>query len=334
LFHPGNDREFALDSYFFAFIIWVDLQRIAARFPPNASSTQGDIRRIEMLDSQQTKQYERDGWTACSGFLSKQEVSEFLGDIENICQGNTREEHDKARLEMEPNQPPEGTQVRRIYEPCTYYSRFRELSVSEKLLDRVQQLVGPNIIFHYSKINMKPPRIGSVVEWHQDLSYYPLTNRDSLAVLFYLDDADSSNGCLQVISGRHTRPLMNHSRDQIFRGKITEPIGDSRPVPIEGSAGTAIFMHGMTPHASTVNSSLHPRRTLILSYRAADAFPIYFGEMTVKNEMHARLVRGEQPSVPRFSASALPVPKYPGTIASLYELQELSLNDGPRKSTM
>jgi len=236
-----------------------------------------------MLDGQQTQQYERDGWTVCPGLLSDQEVSELLSDIESISQGNTREAHDKTRVEMEPNQPLEGTQVRRIYEPCTYYPRFRDLSVSGKLLDRVQQLVGPDIILHYSKINMKPPRIGSVVEWHQDLSYYPLTNRDSLAVLFYLDNADSSNGCLQVIPGRHTGPLLNHSRDQIFRGKITEPVDDSRPVAIEGRAGTAIFMHGMTPHASTVNSSMHPRRTLILSYHAADAFPIYFGEMTVKN---------------------------------------------------
>jgi phytanoyl-CoA hydroxylase len=80
----------------------------------------------------------------------------------------------------------------------------------------------------------------------------------------------------------------------------------------------------MTPHASTRNSSKHPRRTLILSYHAADAFPIYFGEMTVSNEMHARLVRGEQASVARFSSNGIPMPKYPATTASLYQLQELS----------
>lgn len=31
-----------------------------------------------------------------------------------------------------------------------------------------------------------------------DLAYYPLTNTDSLAVLFYLDDSDRENGCLRV----------------------------------------------------------------------------------------------------------------------------------------
>jgi phytanoyl-CoA hydroxylase len=73
-------------------------------------------------------------------------------------------------MEMEPNQDPEGKAVRRIYEPCTYYPWFHTFSESPKTLDVLEQLVGPNLYFHYSKINMKPPRLGSVVEWHQDLT--------------------------------------------------------------------------------------------------------------------------------------------------------------------
>ena len=287
-----------------------------------------------MLDAQQIEQFQRDGWTVVPDFLSRKEVSAFLEDMDNISRGSTLQNHDKNHLEMEPQQEPGGTQVRRIYEPCTHYQRFRELSESPRLLDNIEQLIGPDIIFHYSKINMKPPRIGSVVEWHQDISYYPLTNSDSLAVLLYLDDADASNGCLQVISGRHNQPLMNHSREQVFLGKITEAVDESLAVPIEGRAGTAIFMHAMTPHASTTNTSMHARRTLILSYHAADAFPIYFGEMTVKNELHSRLVRGEEPSTPRFSIRPTPIPRYPGTIASLYQLQELSRSKTPIKSAM
>ena len=50
---------------------------------------------------------------------------------------------------------------------------------------------------------MKPAGVGSPVEWHQDLSYYPLTHRGSVSILFYLDDAAVENGCLQVIPRRH-----------------------------------------------------------------------------------------------------------------------------------
>ena len=162
------------------------------------------------------------------------------------------------------------------------------------------------------------------MEWHQDLSYYPLTNRDSLAVLFYLDDTDEKNGCLQLLPGRHQGTLMGHSREGYFQGMVTEEVDATDAVSAEGAAGTAIFMNCMTPHASTTNQSERPRRTLILSYRAADAFPIYYGPQTDKVESYARLVRGRLSPMARFTMSEFPIPRYKRKIASLYELQEQS----------
>jgi hypothetical protein len=277
-----------------------------------------------MLNEEQIAQYQRDGYTLIPELLNRKEVEELLSDIESICAGNTLATHDKTRLEKEPNQPPDGASVRRLYEPCTHYSRFRALSDSEPLLRCVEQLLGPDLLFHYSKINMKPAAIGSVVEWHQDLAYYPLTNHDSVAVLLYLDDATSANGCLQLIPKRHQAPLMNHTRDGFFQGRITEPVDVSHAVSLEAKAGSVIFMHCMTPHASTTNTSSRPRRTLILSYRAADAFPIYLGPATLDAEAHVRLVRGEPLNVARFSVTKFPIPRQQRKTASLYELQELS----------
>ena len=71
-------------------------------------------------------------------------------------------------------------------------------------------------------------------------------------------------------------------------------------------------MHAMTPHASIANVSDKPRRTLILSYRAADAFPIYTGEMTYKTEANARLVRGRVPHAARFEERSFPIPAVQG----------------------
>ena len=204
-----------------------------------------------------------EGYTLFPEFLNSREVGELLSDVESICAGNTLARHDKSRLEMEPNQPPAGANVRRLYEPCTHYSRFRALSDSEPLLRCVEQLLGSNLLFHYSKINMKPPAIGSVVEWHQDLAYYPLTNHDSVAILFYLDDATANNGCLQVIPECHRAPLMNHTRYGFFRvGSLCRVKLVARSLS-EAKAGSVIFMHCMTPHASTMNTSPLPRRTLI-----------------------------------------------------------------------
>lgn len=277
-----------------------------------------------MLSPEQVRQYRTDGFTVCQGFLPEGEVDRFRKGIDGICAGNTLARHDSTLMEMEPAQPADGTRVRRIYQPCHHFPEFGSLSVSDRLLDCVEQLLGPDLLIQYSKINMKPADVGSVVEWHQDLSYYPLTNRDSLAVLFYLDDASQSNGCLKIIPGRHTGPLLSHTRDGLFQGRVTEPVDGSGAVPVEGGAGTAIFMHCMAPHASAPNTSSHQRRTLILSYRAADAFRIYDGENTATSETFVRLVRGRHRGVARFTMNEFPIPTYPGKFVSLYDLQDKS----------
>lgn len=277
-----------------------------------------------MLTREQVDQFHRDGFTLCPGFLDAGQVDALLREADGVIAGNTLARHDASRMEMEPNQPADGTAVRRLYEPCSHYPVCRALSESEELLDAVEQLFGPDLLFHYSKLNMKPAAVGSVVEWHQDLSYYPLTNSDSLAVLFYLDDTSRENGALQLVPGRHRGPLLEHSRDGYFQGRVTETVDEADAVLAEGGAGTAIFMHGLTPHSSAPNTSDRPRRTLILSYRAADAFPVYTGPMTEKNETHVRLVRGRRARVARFNMTAFPVPQYKDKVASLYDLQQRS----------
>jgi phytanoyl-CoA hydroxylase len=284
-----------------------------------------------MLSADRVNQYKREGYCVCAEFLSAGEVGSILEGINTISSGATVANHDGTRMEMEPHQAPAGTRIRRIYEPCTHYGVFRALSESAALLDAVEQLLGPHLKFHYSKINMKPAAIGSVVDWHQDLAYYPLTNRDSLAVLFYLDDTDRTNGCLQVIPGLQEGRLLDHTLDGLFQGRVTEMVDESKAIPLEGGRGTAIFMNAMTPHASAPNTSSRSRRTLILSYRAADAFPIYVEGQTPSLEAGARLVRGESPTGARFSMTSFPIPRYPKQTKSLYELQDLSRAGAARK---
>lgn len=282
-----------------------------------------------MLSEQQVRDFQELGYTVHSSLLSAGEVNDLLTDFENICAGATLANHDTTRLEMEPKQGSEGKLVRRVYEPCSYYPQFRALSESNKLLDCVEQLLGPNLSFHYSKLNVKPQVIGSVVEWHQDLAYYPLTNPDSLAVLLYLDDATSSNGCLQMIPKWHVAPMMDHNAGGYFQGKITEPVDMSNAVYVEAKAGSAIFMHAKTPHASALNTSTEPRRTLILSYRASDAFPIYLGEQTEEAEMHVRHVRGPEQGSARLAGGRISIPKVRSKTKSLFDLQEHSRNEQP-----
>ena len=117
---------------------------------------------------------------------------------------------------------------------------------------------------------------------------------------------------------------MQHTREGFFQGRVTEPVDESDVVMAKGQAGTAIFMHGLTPHASAPNTSGKPRRTLILAYRAADAIPLFLGPMTATHETHVRLVRGEPASQARFDGTAVALPRYKDAVSSLYDLQKKS----------
>jgi ectoine hydroxylase-related dioxygenase (phytanoyl-CoA dioxygenase family) len=279
-----------------------------------------------MLTDSQVNEYNGEGYTVARQLFRPDEIAVFVAEADRVSEGSTLAHHDRTRIEMEPDQLPGGTVLRRIYEPCSYYAPYRELSESDKLLNCVEQLLGPDLEFHYSKINMKPPSIGSVVDWHQDLSYYPLTNPDSVSILIYLDDADRQNGCLQVIPRRHRVAPMDHTHGGLFQGRVTESMEDAEKaaVPLEAPAGSVIFMHCLTPHASVANTSDRARKTLILSYRASDAYPVYAGEGTVAAETHVRLVRGVKRLTARFGFSEFPIPRQGKRSRSLYELQEMS----------
>jgi hypothetical protein len=69
--------------------------------------------------------------------------------------------------------------------------------------------------------------------------------------------------------------------------------------------------------------AVHPRRTLVFQFRAADAFPIWYGPMTAKGEAIYRPIRGRIARFARFDGPRPLVP-YGGNYTSLFELQAQS----------
>jgi hypothetical protein len=80
-------------------------------------------------------------------------------------------------------------------------------------------------------------------------------------------------------------------------------------------------MHCITPHSSLPNRSDRARRTLIYEYRAADSFPIYFGEKIVQDEKMVHHLRGNSARFARFGGPSPLVPRIQRDVTSLYDLQ-------------
>jgi ectoine hydroxylase-related dioxygenase (phytanoyl-CoA dioxygenase family) len=201
------------------------------------------------------------------------------------------------------------------------------MATDARILDRVEQLIGSDLFIQHSKLNMKPAKVGSVVEWHQDLTYFPHTNDDLVTMLIYLDDANVNNGCLQVLPQKHHAYLNHCNVDGSFAGMVTDPI-EEEPISLEAPAGSVILMHCLTPHCSLPNRSDRARRTLIFEYRAADSFPLYMGPMTGRNEEHAVLVRGKLAPFARLGSINPLIPHFAGKVTSLYDLQNRTKSRG------
>ena len=75
-----------------------------------------------------------------------------------------------------------------------------------------------------------------------------------------------------------------------FQGRIPAlgtPDGADSPsnqIVLGAPAGSAIFLGGLTPHASAPNRSARWRRTLIVAYRAADRYSVIITTRTAHSE--------------------------------------------------
>jgi phytanoyl-CoA hydroxylase len=254
------------------------------------------------LTDEQVAFYRQNGYLINKDVLTPEELLNIDRVIRNITE-EQRHLGDKAtKLEWEPELVQGHRVVRRIFRAVDQDEVFHRIAMSDIILDRVESLIGPDIQFISSKVNVKPAYVGSVVEWHQDLAYVPHTNSDLVTCLIYLDDATRENGCLQVVPSQHQ--------------------GLPDPVACEAPAGSMVLMHWMTPHSSVSNHSDRPRRILICDYRAADAYPIYYHKQAALTEQSARQVRGKRSPIARFSFKTLPMPNVEDEYRSLYELQE------------
>ncbi|MSR65528.1 MAG: phytanoyl-CoA dioxygenase family protein [Verrucomicrobiae bacterium] len=276
------------------------------------------------LTQEQIQFYKTEGYLVVERLYNADDLQRVYQTIRDMTQKALAGGDFSKILELEP-EPVDGERVpRRIYNPFEQHENFRAVATDPRLLDKIESLIGPSFALQHSKLNMKLAKVGSLVDWHQDLSYFPHTNDDLVTTLVYLDDATEQNGCLQVLPRHHTHLFSHWTDDGQFAGMITDDLDGGRfgrPVPLAAPAGSAIFMHCLTPHASLPNRSDKSRRTLIFEYRAGDSFPIYSGPQTVASESLVHHLRGEPARFARFGGPRPYVPLVRKQTKSLYQLQ-------------
>ncbi len=276
-----------------------------------------------MLTSKKIDFYHENGYLGVEGVLSADEVAELRRVTEGFVQlsGSVTEHTDV--FDLEPGHTPESPKLRRLKDPVKQHEVYKKFLHHPRILDIVEQLIGPGLRTNGNKLNMKSPEYGSPVEWHQDWAFYPHTNDDILAVGVSMDEMKYENGCLLVIPGSHKGPVYSHHQDGHFAGAVTEELPDAdKAVPIELEAGGISIHHVRTLHASAKNVSSRPRRLLLYQYCAPDAWSLqgYPNWQAYLDSM----VRGEPTNRPRLVDVPVLMP-WPESVrgGSIYETQTI-----------
>ena len=259
------------------------------------------------LTEQQKASWTENGYLIIEDVLTPEEVErlrESVNDLEVQAKGLT-ESSDRFKLKVFGDGG--GTRVQSIAEPHEGGGVWLNLARHPRILDVVEDLLGPNIQLYYSMLMMKPPREGFEAPWHQDFAFFVHDRADLLGCMVAIDDATIENGCLRVAHGSHKLGLVNHFKD----GRFTEVVqGDTstfdspdghRSLPAK--AGSLILWHCLTLHSSQPNRSEHPRRAIVFEYKNPAA-RIMGGAFNARAEVRTvgLMVRGSDPNGDLLSA--------------------------------
>jgi len=174
--------------------------------------------------------------------------------------------------------------VRRLIwnEPVAWSAILREHSKTQAVAD---ELVGADagIILHAAFL--KPARIGSAVDFHQDQALWDNPYPDAISIWVALSPASVENGCVVGYPGSHRNGLLEHepaAASYSHRYVDVERHGLTDQSHYELAPGDAVVLHRYLVHGSAPNRSEHDRRGIVLvvarhtlaDFRSRDLFAL------------------------------------------------------------
>jgi non-haem Fe2+, alpha-ketoglutarate-dependent halogenase len=149
---------------------------------------------------------------------------------------------------------------------------FNDLIRHPRILDAIEDVIGPNILVWTSTFFIKEPHAPTYAAWHQDGGYFGLEPQESVCAWVALTDATREAGCMEQLSFAGRPQLYQHAplglANSINRAGQTI-IGDfdpSNPTAMELPAGSFSLHHELAVHRSAPNNASHRRIGIGLNY--------------------------------------------------------------------
>ncbi len=168
---------------------------------------------------------------------------------------------------------------------------FLNIARHPRILDMVEQVLGPNFALWNSSFFAKPASNGKRTPWHQDGEYWPIRPLATCTVWIALDASTSENGCLRVIRGSHKDQRLkkhrtNPSPDVTLHQELEpDEYNESEAVDLELKAGQISLHDVYLLHGSEPNTSDKPRRGMTLRFMPTSS--VY--DRKIATEIHHRI---------------------------------------------
>ena len=230
----------------------------------------------KLLSQEQVNQYNNSGFVSPVNILNQDEIKQSINEIESF--------------EQETGQPIDFPHKSRCHQ---LFSWADHLVHHPKILDAVEDIIGPNILCYHATLWVKPAQSNSFVRWHQDGTYFFLDPAKHVTAWVALTVADEDAGCMQVIPGSHKNDFIDHNDDADPNNMIPRGQGLAIDVDTEVAVSMPLQPGQMSLHHTKLfHASFNNRR---------DSRRIGFGISYIPTEVkdigntpaNALLVRGK-----------------------------------------
>jgi phytanoyl-CoA dioxygenase PhyH len=195
------------------------------------------------LSAEAIARYERDGYHFPVRVLSAEEAGQY------------RDRLERAERDL-------GGPLRGVYriKPHLLFTWLADLVRRPALLDAVEDVIGPDILCWNTSFFTKEARSPGFVSWHQDATYWGLSEPDVVTAWVAFTDSTHENGNMRVVPGSHRAPVPHvdtfHPDNLLSRGQeISVDVDERRAADIVLQAGEMSLHHVLIVHGSGANPS-------------------------------------------------------------------------------
>ena len=234
---------------------------------------------MKALTEQQLRDYRHNGYLFPLPALSAQEAAGALSALEGS------EQHLGAPLNKGELKWRGATHI--------YLKWANDLVRHPRVLDIVEDAIGPNILVYWSTFFIKDPKSLAFTAWHQDATYFGIEPLEHVTAWIALSDASREAGCMDVMTQHGNPRLFHHEAKRLEHSingagqEIVESLDEKDVVSMELRAGECSLHHTLCLHRSAPNRASHRRVGFGVSYIPAHA------RLTGSHRLPALLVRGK-----------------------------------------